>query len=111
MKQFLVLTYLIITALTCSAQSITLTQGYDTIPVSMIPEYVGDSISYDMCFDLIYRYQLQGFLLEEWTNHWVDGYTAYYYMREGFSLEWIEENIDYHPVFQFTLTHFKNSFE
>lgn len=103
MKQFLILTYLIVTAFVCSAQQITLTNGTDTVKVSMIPEKVGDFTSYDMCFHLVYEYNINGYILEEWTDHWVNGYTAYFYIQQGFGYEWVHENIQYSEDFQYTL--------
>jgi len=104
--KYLILTYLMLTAFICSAQTITLTQGFDTVKVSMIPEYVGTQVSYDMCFDRVYQLESEGYILEEWTDHWVNGYTAYYYMREGFSIEWVKENINFNNEFYFTLIHY-----
>ena len=103
MKQIFVLTCLILTTFVCKAQQIVLAYETDTVSVSMIPEQVGEKVSYDMVFDRVYQLQLQGYLLEEWTDTWVNGYTAYYYIREGYGYEWVQENISFDLIFQFTL--------
>ena len=101
--KYLVLTYLIATTFICSGQSIILSLGQDTMKVSMISEKIGTQVSYDMCFDRVYKLQQEGYLLEEWTDYWVNGYTAYFYIREGFGYEWVIDNINFDTDFIYTL--------
>ena len=89
-------------------QQIVLTNGTDTVRVSMIPEIVGQFTSFDMCFDLVYQHNTNGYILEEWTDYWVNGYVAYFYIREGFGYEWVHENIQYSEEFQYTLLSTEN---
>lgn len=107
MKQLLILICLLSTTIV-RGQQITLTNGTDTVKVSMIPEKVGEQVSYDMCFHLVYQYNTNGYILEEWTDYWVNGYTAYFYIRQNFEYEWVRENIEYSEDFRYTLTSTEN---